>query len=519
MALSSCGNFLEEYSQDTDYVSTWQDLNELLIGNCYLPVYGSAVFSQSLDGHNAGMFLHLVADELQEMNPGVYGVSTGQHENTFGYFTWQQRTGQNEAYTGAETENRDWMAIYKYINVANNVIESVVDVPHTTAEEQLGVAKVSGEAHFLRGFYYFWLANLYGKPYNPTTAASDLAVPIKTTSEVIDRKFDRNTVAEVYAQVVSDLTQAESELSKTTALKTSPYRANLVAVRLLLSRVYLYMQDWEKAASYAQLVINAHPQLQNLTTNNASFMLTTNPEHIFSMGGDDLPTMLSSGERGLKVADDLYRAYSDNDYRKSQWFWNYGSFHGLVKRKAESNNDPVSPQSMEYFDNTYTRGMTGNLSPVSSVVWLRSGEAYLNLAEAQAYSGNDAAARTALATLLAARYHAGATELAIDGLSGSDLVARIRKERRLELVLEGQRWFDLRRYAVCEPYPETTTLTHDYTYYVSSQDDTPVETRRYVLAADDPSWTLPIPTEVLQFNTGMPGNGNPWRNYTTLTNQ
>ena len=36
MGLSSCSSFLEEYSQDTDYVRTWKDLDELLIGDCYL---------------------------------------------------------------------------------------------------------------------------------------------------------------------------------------------------------------------------------------------------------------------------------------------------------------------------------------------------------------------------------------------------------------------------------------------------------------------------------------------------
>ena len=61
--LTSCGDFLEEYSQDHDYVRTWNDLNELLIGDCYMPVNASGEFNSY---SNAGMFLHLFSDEIDE---------------------------------------------------------------------------------------------------------------------------------------------------------------------------------------------------------------------------------------------------------------------------------------------------------------------------------------------------------------------------------------------------------------------------------------------------------------------
>ena len=102
--------------------------------------------------------------------------------------------------------------------------------------------------------------------------------------------------------------------------------------------------------------------------------------------------------------------------------------------------------------------------------------------------------------------------------SGEELVGEIRKERRKEFILEGQRWFDLRRYRVCPVYPERISLTHDYTYYVDELSTEIVRRERFVLKEDDPSWTLPIPYEVLEFNTGMQGNGNPFREGTIIDN-
>ncbi|MBQ3826613.1 MAG: RagB/SusD family nutrient uptake outer membrane protein, partial [Prevotella sp.] len=88
--------------------------------------------------------------------------------------------------------------------------------------------------------------------------------------------------------------------------------------------------------------------------------------------------------------------------------------------------------------------------------------------------------------------------------------------RRLELVLEGHRWFDLRRYRVCKVQPEKKSITHNYTLYKDRGSDDFIETRQYVLTEDDESWTLPIPQEVLDFNTGMPNNPNKWRDYVVV---
>ena len=64
LSVTGCGDFLKEYSQDTDYVDSWEDLNELLIGNCYLPQYQSSTLGQANDDNQ--FFLHFLGDELDE---------------------------------------------------------------------------------------------------------------------------------------------------------------------------------------------------------------------------------------------------------------------------------------------------------------------------------------------------------------------------------------------------------------------------------------------------------------------
>src|SRR5574344_1197003 len=61
--LSSCSNFLKEYSQDTDYIDSWKDLNETLIGDCYMTNFATRSISESSD---LQYFIHFLGDELAE---------------------------------------------------------------------------------------------------------------------------------------------------------------------------------------------------------------------------------------------------------------------------------------------------------------------------------------------------------------------------------------------------------------------------------------------------------------------
>ena len=316
---------------------------------------------------------------------------------------------------------------------------------------------------------------------------------------------------ECYDQIVNDLLTAEKELYNAKSIRRkSIYRADSVSAQMLLSRVYLYMQDWNKAAEYAQKVIKRYPELENLNEVKTGFASKENPETIFSMGGDDLPQILYNGRQGVTLTADLYNTYVDNDLRKSQWYWVYGDFIGVTKCAQTSNS--YRPTDPFY----YAQNFGGTQRPISSLFWLRSGEAYLNLAEAQAYLGHEKEARATINELRKSRFATSAFDKDITS-TGDQLIKDIRQERKRELACEGQRWFDLRRYRVCQVLPERISITHYFSIYKSDTDESaPIETRKYVLGEDDPSWTAPIPYEVLDFNVGMESNGNIRRSYETV---
>ncbi|MCI6618828.1 MAG: RagB/SusD family nutrient uptake outer membrane protein [Prevotella sp.] len=505
--LSGCSDFLEERSQDTYYVSSYKDLDELLIGDCYLPVYTASPLA---DTNDMGYFIHYLADEIEEQNGSLYSYAVNDKETIFGYYTWQQRVGETHNHVGYRKESSTWTETYRLINVANNILDALEKVDQNTERERLGVRRVSGEAHFLRAAYYFWLVNLYAKPYVESTASTDLGVPLKTISKVNDIIYQRNTVKEVYDQILKDLKQAEEELSGTPEPAT-PYRANLTAVQFLIARVYLYMQKWDLASAYASKVLERRHQLVDLNSDNEPFLRKGSVENIFSMGGAEIPASMCNIYQSFRVSHDLYNAYRTDDIRKKRFWWTYEDFVGYTKLEVSSSSER-NPEDSYFYQDCYYYPILKQKSSVSDKFLYRTAEAYLIKAEAEAMNGNEAEARNILNQLRKCRFRQGsAYEITA---SGENLIKAIREERRLELALEGHRWFDLRRYSVCAKYPESKEIVHDYTYY---EDDTEMKERhRFVLKAYDAAYTLPIPHEVLDFNTGMPNNERPEREFTIV---
>ena len=508
--LAGCSTFLEEYSQDLAYIHSYEDLDELLLGNVYFERYtGTSWQFSGSSGEQHYSWVHVSADELQQMTDGSW-LSNGPGWVTYGYFTWQYRPYLSP--DGASTvwdENSDFEKLYSHINACNIILmeaETFEDDNDETVREN--VNRIKGECYFMRGSCYFLLANFYGKPYAAATAASDPAVPLKLSSYVEDIAYQRNSVAEVYAQVEADLLEAERLLQDVP--KKSIYRADVHAARLMLSRMYLYICDYENAMRYARLVTEEGPVLADLNGFAGEEFLTVNTsELIFSTGSSALPgnvpTLMNNyyvtGGNEFELSDALLASYDPQHSHDLR----FGHF------VADTNGR-----------NTYVKlqGYYYGISDLSDVFLLRTSEAYLNLAEAAACAGDDATAREALGALRERRIdRAYYNPSELDGLSGEELVDFIREERRRELCLEGHRWFDLRRYRVAAAYPQEITLEHIHTNRVYNESLGVYENqwvRRFVLPSDDPAWVLPLPEEEVDKNTGMINNPRNERSYENI---
>ena len=500
MGLTSCSDFLKEHSQDLAKIEGWEDLDEVLLGDAYMHSTYIVVRNSMIQGlDEPGLdILHFMSDEVTMMEEDDNDVM-GYQSSMFGFYTWQSDTGVNRdlKYTGGDESY--WNDLYKRINVCNMVIALIDEQPEHMYSDAVEKERVKGEAYFLRGMFYFYLANLYAQPYDPATASSALGVPVKITEYVEDKEYQRETIENTYLQIISDFTDAATYLHGKTV--KSRYHADETAANLMLSRTYLYMQDWDNAILYANKVLEANSNLQNLRSvaSGTNSISISSPETIFTMGHYMIAANFSDVDSkwygltgpAFELSEDMIQLYSRDDMRSSRY---YGSSQYGSTRRA-------------FLKFNLQREKWGGMSDVSSYCLLRTSEAYLNLAEAQAYKGLNADAQQTLARFLPMRMESFSSI----SLQGNALIDFIREERAREFILEGHRWFDLRRYTVCQPYPWSKTIDHKFVYFSGEYYNPISYIDTYRLEKNVPAYTLPIPRTIREQQASIGNNPRPDR--------
>lgn len=506
----ACSGFLEESSQNMAYVETINDLDELLVGEVYFgqdynngyepnryPVWQIG-WTSTVSSRFVSHFL--MDDDIEEFVDGTESMDSKSwiRYDAAATFYWQPNPYQD--YEGVPYKVESWKDYYKRIAAANSILfqlnEMKLNVNDTLSP------RVEGEARFLRAAYYFMLVNSYAQPYSKTTATTEPGVPLKTTGDIEDRFFARSTVAEVYAQIVKDLERAVVCL-KEVSLFSRPIRTNYAAAATLLSRVYLYMEEYEKVIEYADKAIK-HPAfgILDLNTHPAgkSFSSLASSETLFSQRGSFVAFLhaddsLNAGTawrpvtkpigNGYTTSKELLSCYDDTDLRKQVFF-----------QPRRVNKDTYRCLKVREIDDNV----------VGEDHIIRLPEAYLNKAEAQAILGHDEDARKTLNSLLEKRY--AAEDVPSITESGESLVNYIRDERRRELCYEGHRWFDLRRYAVNSKYPFTKSIKHESYEYVPTSETEGYFRKigQYVLKPypeDKAAYVMPLPDYAVLFNEGV----------------
>lgn len=498
LSATSCGDFLEPNSTSEFVPKDAVSLNELLLGEAY----------QRNDMTGFNIFLNLLDDDI-EAAPYQTPTDGFEAEKYLAAFTWQPDMFEMMEEAAAGHTNI-YQSYYEVILGANAVIDYIPNVVDT--EENIN--KVKAQAYALRGFYYFNLVNIFGKPYNSDSTA--LGVPLKLQSgiEPSDDYLKRKTVGEVYAQILSDLHTAEAtylELPESEQWSDN-YRTSLPMVQLMLSRTYLYMERWEEAARYAKMVMDDKRfklvdlndvQLEDLNTdgqyvrtyiNMPTYKCSEtiwpygNVTDMFKWGYDYANTTSSiSGQKMhayFQASESLLDSYLD---------WDLRLMHYIVQAPDGQGGEMPMAFGKVNIGTTYYLPLTATGTFGRC---LRLSEAYLNYAEAKAMLGGsgDDEATAALNTLLEKRFDPEDFE-EVEFDSNSDLVQFVREERRRELCYEGHRWFDLRRWGM-------PAITH--TWY-----DNESQSSDYTLQEGDPLYTIPIPDEALQSNSSLEQNELP----------
>ena len=267
------------------------------------------------------------------------------------------------------------------------------------------------------------------------------------------------------------------------------------------------MQNWSEAADYARKALALDSSLQDLRNWNDGYPISAeSAEVVFSNGSSCFGnTIFLYPNRANRYGGEYTYAptYTISDHLLSLYDRNDARIGAYI-----TNKDDISNRCWSYkkINNSTTHFNTYNTA--SDVFCLRTAEAYLLLAEAEAQMGNDAEACRQL-NLLRNKRIEDAEDIS---LSGASLITFIREERERELCLEGHRWFDLRRYQVDAQYPYSTTIEHTFTFIKLVEDvDVRDHTNYYRLEPNDEAYTLDIPKQVRDHQVSIGSNPRPYR--------
>jgi len=402
LATLSCNKELNTVpTQSIDQAAALNTSSDVLVAltGCYADLGGSRFYggypfvASELLANNGELNWSGTFQQFTQMNNKAIPV-----DNSFVYDTWS---------TG-----------YIVINDVNNVLSALAVVDSSKRDQ------VEGEAKFIRASAYFDLVRLYAKSYNDGDPAANDGVPIvltPTRAITAASKVKRNKVSEVYAQVLSDLTAAETKIPA----KNSFY-ATKVSASGMLARVYLQMGDYANAAAAANRAIttglanglalktafaDAFPSASTTASANTTediFAMQVTP----SSGANSFQTFFSSTGRGdIQIKPAHTALYEAGDARLAFFYTSGGSL------------------------------FTGKNSYLySNVHILRLAEMYLTRAEANFRAGA-AVGDTPLNDINVIRLRAKLTPLTAPQLD----LAAILKERHLELAFEGHAIHDIKR--------------------------------------------------------------------------
>ncbi|SFU40015.1 Starch-binding associating with outer membrane [Pustulibacterium marinum] len=359
---------------------------------------------------------------------------------------------------------------FRVIRRANDVLKNVPDMD---LDEDLK-NRLLGEAYFMRGFFYFWLAHSYGDN------GENGGIPIVTVANMDDAagSYERpSSVTVNYAQIVEDLTAAAELLPLFTDLESADYgRAHKDAAYAYIAKTYLYWAQYDQSkyadvVTYADMVTNSGSgrALIDTDTPDEDFRLLhshlnnwTN-EYIWSVNsgvedGSKLPGVMLENKGWSKYngwgyyqpTEELYEAFEEDDVRRGVTILKFGdefTYFG-EDRQYYSENSLSGLQFNKYMyeyqyespEGTYVNSNGDNPTTVYNVPLMRYAEVLLMKSEALIMQGQNGDAPLNLV-----RDRAG-----LNPVSGAT-IDDLKHERRVELAGEfANRHFDLVRWGDAE---------------------------------------------------------------------
>jgi hypothetical protein len=489
LLISSCDKFLEEQPSKTTslVVNTTAQINALL--DSYVSFYSEENRVQ------------IFSDD--------YGLTVDLYNGGRGPFNVMA----NFFFTFWDTEyipdlsDSFWNGEYRKIFTANLALSNLSRVTGTDEEK----AVIRADAHFIRAYSYWVLANTYCLPYTDANK-NEMGLPIKTET-AFDTPMERQTLERTYQQIEADLAEAlKTPVTLTQSGRPRHWRASKAGVNAFAARYYLNRNNNAKAIEYANLALAEYSTLVDYNTEMKY--------------GRDQNITINSGTPQAQTVTLKYPYTHDNTDQTDMIPWKeflyfrtltYGSWWYVPSLELLNLYDKTNDLRYTYNiveSYSYDRGMIKPAYDYPGYIFffkdkIPSGptvaEVLLIKAEAQARSNDAGGAMATLNILRAKRMKPGAW-VNLTATGKDDAIKKVLEERRREMPFV-QRWFDIRRYNNNDDPNDDVTLTRTFYPFNASNVlfNEPVKT--YSLPKNSRRFAAPIPrTEIISSNGAIKQN-------------
>lgn len=466
LVLSSCSNFLDTLPDNRTEIDSADKMARLLVS-----AYPTSTYI---------LLTEMASDNAMD-NGSNYGLLGQEQEDSY---LWRDITMDAN-----DSPKAIWDSHYNAIAAANEVLLRIEE-----AGNPANLNPQKGEALLCRAYAHFVLANVFCMHYDPATAASRLGVPYSTRPETeVSPDYVRGTLAETYKHIQEDL-EAGLPLIDDNLYSVPKYHFNMKAAYAFAARFYLYTQQWAKVISAADRVLGSAPDkvLRNWTpiVQSASKDVATvynDPKLacnlLFQPSYSNVGYLLGSytlGERyghgnDIFTKETVIAYYDDNicpwgNLAMAQQISSLVTKCGFFKTKVyfEYVDKESGSGYVHYLDIPFRTdetllcraeayavlGGAENLDKALADIniWIKSHsttKSSTTLREITRFYDGTAYASTENTTIRSIKKHLNPIGFTIqEGSQQESVLQTILHMRRIELLHDGLRWFDIKRYGI-----------------------------------------------------------------------
>jgi hypothetical protein len=459
LATTSCKkNFIEITPKTLSVARTFNDYNSLMNASALYVVGGTT--------YGIWEPAALMGDEVSA-EAYAYNLTSGGFIAARGFFQWQADIFSPTPITN-DTQSYNPSVFFQMFTLFYTLNKVITEVPGVTDASAQQIAELQAEAKAERAFFNFQLVNYFTKPYNASTASTDLGFPIITVPDVQANSFPRGTVQQSYDFMINDLTQAIPDLS---IQPSAPTRMSKAGAEAMLAKIYLSMNRYTDALTQ---INNAFIDMAKMGTQPVlyNYNITLAPGGAWSTISGTTGPASSPFTNVTDTKESLWAVFTHaGPYNNTSYSNNFLTIQGTASAQ------PLFDQPTDWrlkFYSPFESGSTTIPIPTTvansrlhryNLLYARVGielpDMYLMRAELEARTSALGAAVTDVTTLRSNRMPTAVAGVpTATQTNQTALIQFIIAERTREFAATGARWFDMRRLSNDPLFPNVATATH-----------------------------------------------------------